>query len=325
MPGILVIICTHNPREAYLRETLDALRRQTVPTTEWDLLIIDNASTTPLATTWDLSWHPQARIVREDQLGTAHARLRALREATAVDAEIILFVDDDNILAPDYIAQGRKIGAAWPQLGCWGGQLLARYETPPPPWLENYKGLLAITPLPAPLWTNHVSCYDVVPPTAGCFLRRAVWEHYFILVREHPLRLTLGAKGQEQIRGEDTDLVLAAIDIGLGVGRFPEMMLEHIIPAGRLTVAYLENLITGVNIGINVLEFIRHGKLPKSIAHNWLQRRLVLHRAQRLPEPLRTFHLAELRGRERALSVVNNWQSSAAERMVKAEPFGRTA
>ena len=76
---LLVIICTHNPREAGLRETLEALRRQTVPGTEWDLLVIDNCSRTPLADWLDLAWHSHARIVREERLGTAYARLHALQ------------------------------------------------------------------------------------------------------------------------------------------------------------------------------------------------------------------------------------------------------
>lgn len=307
MPKPLVIICTHNPRQAYLDETLGALRAQTIPPSQWDLLVVDNASAQPLQGRLDLSWHGHARIVSEDTLGTAHARLRALREADASPADLLLFVDDDNILAPDYLAQGLRLAASWPQLGCWGGQLLARYEAPPPAWLENYKKLLAICPLSAPIWTNKVYSYDVVPPTAGGFIRRAVWQRYLQLVAEEPLRLTLGAKGEDQVRGEDTDLVLTAIDVGLGVGRFPELTLEHIMPAGRISVAYLENLIAGVALGTALLEYLRHRRKPEPIAKNWLQHTLVRRRARRLPEPIGTFYRAELRGRTKAAEVIAGW------------------
>ena len=310
-PRLIVIICTHNPREAGLRETLQALRDQTVPAAGWDLLVIDNSSRTPLTDWLDLSWHPRARILREERLGTAYARLTALREASAAGAELVLFVDDDNILAADYVAVGLELADAWPQLGCWGGQLLPRYEAEPPVWLENFKNLLAIHPLAAPVWSNQVHTYDTVPPTAGCFLRRPVWLHYLQLVEDNPLRLTLGARGQDQVRGEDTDLVLSAIDLGLGLARFPRLSLEHIIPAGRLTVAYVENLIAGVNVGITVLEYIRYGRIPEPIGPNWLARMLVKSRARRLPEPMRTFCQAELRGREKAGQMIREWERRA--------------
>ena len=51
-----VIICTHNPRSDYFTRVLDGLRKQTHPLDKWELLIIDNASRVPLASTWDISW-----------------------------------------------------------------------------------------------------------------------------------------------------------------------------------------------------------------------------------------------------------------------------
>jgi hypothetical protein len=48
-PKISVAICTHNPRRSYLQQTLDGLRAQTLPTTEWELMLIDNRSDEPRA------------------------------------------------------------------------------------------------------------------------------------------------------------------------------------------------------------------------------------------------------------------------------------
>jgi hypothetical protein len=48
-----------------LRRVLDALKAQTLPKEQWELLLIDNASKEPLAESWDLSWHPHARHIRE--------------------------------------------------------------------------------------------------------------------------------------------------------------------------------------------------------------------------------------------------------------------
>src|SRR5260221_12668969 len=112
-----VIICTHNPRPDYLRRVLDALRAQTLPKEQWELLLIDNASKEPLAWAWDLSWHPQARNLREDEPGLTPARLRGIRESTS---NLLLFVDADNVLAPDNLAVALRLGSLHPHFGDLG-------------------------------------------------------------------------------------------------------------------------------------------------------------------------------------------------------------
>jgi glycosyltransferase involved in cell wall biosynthesis len=88
-----VIICTHNPRSDYLRRTLESLRAQTLPTKEWELLLVDNASSEPLASRWDLRWHDNALHVREEELGLTPARLRGIRQSRG---RLLIFVDDED-------------------------------------------------------------------------------------------------------------------------------------------------------------------------------------------------------------------------------------
>ena len=101
--NLSVVICTHNPWRDYLERTLKALQGQTLPADGWELVVVDNASTPPLANSLDLSWHSPSRIVSEPELGILPARVRGLSETIA---PLILFVDDDNVLAPDYLEQG---------------------------------------------------------------------------------------------------------------------------------------------------------------------------------------------------------------------------
>jgi glycosyltransferase involved in cell wall biosynthesis len=75
-----VIICAHNPRPDYFRRVIRALRDQTLPAIKWELLLVDNACDTPLRLTWDISWHPNARHIREDGLGISVARRRGMQE-----------------------------------------------------------------------------------------------------------------------------------------------------------------------------------------------------------------------------------------------------
>src|SRR5881628_1215246 len=98
---ISVIVCTHNPRTEYLRRVLDGLAGQTLPKDRWELLLVDNASARNVADTIDLSWHARAIHVREDTLGLTAARLRGIAETHGA---LCVFVDDDSVLSPDYLA-----------------------------------------------------------------------------------------------------------------------------------------------------------------------------------------------------------------------------
>jgi glycosyltransferase involved in cell wall biosynthesis len=123
--NVSVIICSHNPRDGYIRRTLDALCKQALPKSHWELLLIDNASNEHLSEKWDLSWHPAARHVREDELGLTHARLRGIREAAA---ELLVFVDDDNVLNSDFLSCALEISKSYPWVGIYGGSILGEYD-----------------------------------------------------------------------------------------------------------------------------------------------------------------------------------------------------
>lgn len=305
---LIVALCTHNPREAAMSETLRGLRAQTLDKQSWELVIIDNGSAPPLNERLDLSWHPRARVVREDTLGIAPARLRALNTATEGGHELLLFVDDDNALAPDYLSEGLRLAREWPHLGCWGGQLLARYEVPPPEWFGNYEKYLAIFPLEKPMWTNRIASYDFIPPSAGTFIRRRVWSRYLQEVASQPLRLTLGPKGKDRIGGEDMDLMLCAIDEGLGLGRFPSLRLEHLIPKERITAQYVESLIASIFLGTDILEYIRYGRVPGPVHRTLTQKLQYRWQIARLTPPWKGLYEAETRGKRRALELISEWE-----------------
>ena len=116
---ISVIICTHNPRLAYLQRVLDSLCTQSIDSSKWELLLIDNCSEAHIKDHVDVSWHKRGKIIAEPQLGLTHARLRGIRESKS---EILCFVDDDNVLDPGYLEQALKIGTTMPHIGCWGGR-----------------------------------------------------------------------------------------------------------------------------------------------------------------------------------------------------------
>src|SRR5580658_5937900 len=121
MPDLSVIICTYNPGADRLRSTLESLAAQTLSKEQWELLIVDNASQPPVAEHCDITWHPRGRHVREDRLGIIFARLCGINNTTG---QLLVFVDDDNVLAPDYLENTIAIAERHPYLGVFGAGIV---------------------------------------------------------------------------------------------------------------------------------------------------------------------------------------------------------
>jgi glycosyltransferase involved in cell wall biosynthesis len=242
MFAVSVIICSHNPRENYLRRVLDALKAQTLPPKDWELLLVDNASESPLAGRVDLSWQPNARPIREEKIGLTHARLRGIVESKG---DLLVFVDDDNVLRADYLQAALKIGADFPQLGAWGGSCIPEFETEPSTEMRPWLAGLLIEKLNTAIWAKLPGFNEALPSGAGIAVRRAVAERYRELVLRDPLRQALGRSGKRLAAGEDSDMALCGFALGLGAGRFPELELTHLIPSRRVTLEYIEGLHEG--------------------------------------------------------------------------------
>lgn len=297
---ISVIICSHNPRPDYLDLTLRALREQTFETARWELLLVDNACSEPLSKRFDLSWHPHGRHVREHKLGVSHARVAGIKQSTG---QLILFVDDDNLLAPDYLEQALRIGSEWPMLGAWGGQSEGRFESPPPDWTVPHLEMVAVRKLSGDHWSNSYDHGMAHPFGAGSVLRRRVADAYVERAGSDPLRLELGRRGVLLTCCEDTDYVLTALDVGMGTGVFEKLRLTHLIPSRRLTEPYLLELAEKGAFSAIILQNFRPQTRRihtiKRHIYEWLRLCLAEKHSRRIG-------WARLRGIRKALAVLRN-------------------
>lgn len=260
---ISVILCTHNPRPDYYAATMEGLRKQSLPAFEWELLIIDNASSTGREPCADLSWKENARVIREDKLGLTPARLRGIREAKG---ELLVFVDDDNVLDPDFLETAQGVAQAKTFLGSWSGQCRPVFEEPPPEWTRRYWGNLVIREFDLHVWSNLPRLAETMPCGAGLCVRREVAGRYLHLHEDGQRNFQFDRTGDSLLSGGDNDLAACACDLGLGVGLIPDLRLKHLIPPERLTVDYLARLAQGIEYSGRLLDFERGIKaLPKSI------------------------------------------------------------
>src|SRR5262249_55066755 len=97
---ISVVISTHNPDIHRLERTLRGIAAQTLDTELWELVLVDNASTKRVSID-KIPWNRgERRQIREERLGLIYGRLAGIR---ASKGGVLVFVDDDNELAPDYL------------------------------------------------------------------------------------------------------------------------------------------------------------------------------------------------------------------------------
>ena len=133
---LTLTICTHNHLVA-LKQTLAALHDLYPPVGHWELLIVDNASADDTRSWLALGgWQrvdTECRVVEEDQLGVAHARNRALREAKG---EYVVFLDDDETPEPDWLVNLEKLIDTH-QPAAIGGRIRAQLPTGRPQWLTD--------------------------------------------------------------------------------------------------------------------------------------------------------------------------------------------
>jgi glycosyltransferase involved in cell wall biosynthesis len=259
MTQISVILCTHNPRKDYLRRVLEALRAQTLPAEQWELIVVDNASERPLVEDWDLSWHPKARHIREEELGLTSARFRGIAEAKG---ELLVFVDDDNVVDKDYLRAALDVGRDYPFLGAWGGAIRGEFEAEPEPWLQPLLGYLLVREFPSPVWSNNPGDWRAQPCGAGLCVRRCVATAYAKQLGVSPARRRLDRIGSKLSSCGDSDLIQTSCDIGQGFGNFPELRLTHLIPRSRVQPKYLIRLMQGITSSLILLQYLRTGDVP---------------------------------------------------------------
>src|SRR6185503_16873959 len=116
--------------------------------------------------------------VREEKLGLTPARLCSIREAKG---ELLVFVDDDNVLDHDFLANALKTSQEKTFLGSWSGQCRPGFDQQPPEWTRRYWGNLVIREFKNDVWSNLPRLAETMPCGAGLCVRRNVAEHYLHL------------------------------------------------------------------------------------------------------------------------------------------------
>jgi glycosyltransferase involved in cell wall biosynthesis len=235
MEQITVAICTRDGA-GRLPEVLLALGEQrNIAPQSWEILLIDNGSidaTADLFKEFAAQYpHLACRYIYEGEPGTGVARRRALREASG---EWVCFVDDDNILDGEYLANARVFSIDRPKLGAFGGRSVARTSGPLPAWFDTLKSGLAV-------WDGGEATrlLDLAERsfTAGLLVRTAAVRD--LLDEKWALK---GRTATDKVAGEDLELCLKLRRHGWEIWYVPDLMFTHVLPEGRLALPYVKGL-----------------------------------------------------------------------------------
>ena len=260
---ISVVLPGRNPHPNRLHETLSGLAAQTLARTDWELLVVDNGSMPALSTAREpLLGELSTRLIIEPRPGLTPARLAGIH---ASSGQVVVFVDDDNVLAPNYLATVATHFAAAPTLAAAGGPVVPRWESTPPDWTREFWGLLALrergnAPEIARGATN-APWPAFAPVGAGLAVRRLHALAYAQALEHDPVRAALDRRDTHLGSGGDNDLVFTALHAGGDVAYFPELRVLHLIPAHRLDATYLAQLNEGI-MRTWVVVLALHGQCP---------------------------------------------------------------
>jgi glycosyltransferase involved in cell wall biosynthesis len=267
--GVSLVVCTHNGA-ARVPPTLAHLAVQQVPAgLAWEILVVDNASTDDGAAVardvWPGASPAPLRIVIEPRLGVGYARTRGLEESAY---DVVGFVDDDNWLAPDWVATAAEVMRARPRVGACGsaGEPVGEARALPPWFAANAQSYAVgaqgdpgdVTVWPGNLWG------------AGLAVRRPAWQ---ALCAAGFAPILVGRHGPAMTAGEDTELCFALVAAGWRLWFEPRLRFRHALAPARLEWTYLRRAHRG------------YGVTSATMDHYYL----ALDRRRRLLRPLLAF------------------------------------
>lgn len=235
--GVSVIVCCYNS-STRLAKALQALAKQTFnQNLLWEIIIVDNASkdntSIVAAEIWEKLDTPiKIKIVYEPLPGLGHARKKGIDEAAY---SVILFCDDDNWLAANYVQGIFDILESDINIAACGGMGIPVFETAEPYWFYAYAEAFAL----GSQEINNEGEQLLNLYGAGLAIQKHALEQ---LYKSGFDPLLHGRTGKKLSSSEDTELTYAFVLMGYKLFCTDELKFFHYLPKERLAFNYLKKL-----------------------------------------------------------------------------------
>lgn len=227
-----ILICTYN-RAHYLGDTLDSIARLRAPAMRWDVLVVDNNSTdgTRDVVHSRISGYPvPLRYAFEPRQGKSNALNSGM---TACLARVIVFTDDDVVVPEHWLEEAVRPLLERADIDYTGGPVRPIWGGPRPLWLDeagNLGGTIAVKDHGAEPFIFEEQ--QKTPLGVNMAVKRSLIE------RIGGFRPDLGRNGKSLLGQEQAEFFYRSREAG-GRGLYnPRMVLDHLVPASRLTRSY---------------------------------------------------------------------------------------
>lgn len=235
--GVSVVICCYNSA-ARLPETLRHLARQNVPASiPWEVIVVvDKASTDDTSAVTARIWQEAGapaplRLLEESKPGKTPALETGF---VAANYSVLIIVDDDNWLNPDYLERAFNLMQEHPEVGAIGGKITAAFEVGPPAWFQQFHSAYAVGAQGKN--SGDITAYKPHVAGAGMVVRKSAYE----MLKQRGYRpLLSGGRRGNLTAGDDLELCYALVLSGHRIWYDEVLCLSHFMPKGRLTQSHL--------------------------------------------------------------------------------------
>lgn len=271
MKGISVIVCCYNSANR-LKPTIEHLLSQVnIAVNQWEVLIIDNASTDNTSEVAGDLWNnsktdhsPNFRIIQELTPGLSAARMCGIANSSF---DFLLFCDDDNWLSDNYLHDALSIINDNSNIGVIGGYGIPVFEEEEPPFFwENQYHTLAVGSQYKE--EGNITNTRKVVYGAGMIVNKRA---YTELINTYQFEFqSTGRIGTSLASSEDHELCLAIGMIGYQVLWFKRLQFCHYIPKNRTEINYYKKLFMGFGLSSPLLIGYDLDKInPKNIKNDY--------------------------------------------------------
>jgi glycosyltransferase involved in cell wall biosynthesis len=240
-----LIICTYN-REKYIYNTLKCIAENNFENEKYEIVLVNNNSADQtenesIRFQKDYPEIPYHYFIEMNQ-GLSYARNRGIKEA---QGNILVFLDDDSFIAPDYLKNLEKNMVQYPDLAAFGGEISPLFESgSAPQWLSKW----------TLSWVSAINLGNKIIPFKGTQYpigaNMGITKTWIDKVGN--FNCALGRSKKNLMAGEEKDLFNRIKKEKGKIYYFPDVKVQHVIPEYRTTKDYIKRMGQGVGMSERV-------------------------------------------------------------------------
>lgn len=250
MKGFSIIICAYNPKKEILERLFNAILKFESSSCEYEVIIIDNNSSPSLEqfeyVKYFLKSCLTSKIILEKEPGLTSARIAGIK---AAKFDWLIFFDDDNEPAENYLLQANLLIEKYPKVGAWGpGKLNVNYinqsETT---FLKKVKWLFQERSYEGTFFDNNmVEGSEYYPYGTGMIVKNDVLSAYVKNVKSGKYTMS-DRKGKSLMSAGDIQILFTCLQMGYYAGSSSLLQLSHLIDTSKANPKYAAKLVYALN------------------------------------------------------------------------------